>query len=64
MSDKKLCPKCVGAKIIMEPKPNRGFHYISCKLCNGEGTVSKILEDDYILSLDEDNITLDDDLYS
>jgi len=53
----KLCPKCIGAKEIMVTKTEgRGFMYVKCNLCEGKGTVSKELEEDYILSLDEDSI--------
>ncbi len=55
MIDKVLCPKCIGAKIIMEPKEIKGFHYIPCKLCEGSGLVTKDLEEDFKLSVNEDN---------
>jgi len=55
MKTQELCPKCVGAKEIMEPKPDKGFEYKVCSLCNGAGTVNKELADDFELSLNEDN---------
>ena len=57
-----LCPKCVGAKEIMEPntKPKTiGFSYNTCTLCKGEGTVSPELEEDFLLSLNEDNLEIE-----
>ena len=49
------CPKCLSAGQLMEPKETRGFKYKDCSLCGGNGSVSQELEDDYILSLNEDN---------
>jgi len=57
-----ICPKCIGAKIIMEPNNNKkGFHYKDCTLCNATGTVSKELEEDFNLSINEDNLETNDD---
>lgn len=57
-----LCPKCVGAKEIMTTKKEgRGFIYSKCNLCDGKGYVNSELEEDYILSLDEESINDYDD---
>lgn len=50
------CPKCLGTKQLMESKPTRGFNYPDCKLCDQNGKVPIEIHDDYILSLNEDNI--------
>lgn len=55
------CPKCLGAKEIMTPKKTRGFEYEKCTLCQGTGLVPQELEDDYILSLNEDRLETNDD---
>ena len=56
-----LCPKCVGAKTIMESNTNGvGFHYEECNLCNGIGTVNPELASDFELSLNEDNFEEDE----
>lgn len=54
----KLCPKCIGSTKVMIPKTNgkKGFEYTDCKLCNGTGIVSEEIEEDYLLSLNEDLI--------
>ena len=54
----KLCCKCVGATNVMVPKLNgkKGFDYITCSLCNGTGIISEEIEEDYLLSLNEDLI--------
>ena len=59
----KLCPKCIGSTKVMIPKTNnkKGFEYIDCTLCNGTGVVSKELEEDFILSLNEDSLETNDD---
>jgi hypothetical protein len=56
-----ICPKCVGAKQIMEPnvKPKVGFTYNTCTLCNGVGFVNSELEEDFLLSLNEDNFDIE-----
>ena len=61
--DKKVCPKCVGATNVMVPKTNgkKGFQYITCTLCNGVGYISDVLEEDYLLSLNEDLLDTNDD---
>ena len=54
----KLCSKCVGATNVMVPKTNgkKGFEYQTCSLCNGTGVVSEEIEEDYLLSINEDLI--------
>lgn len=57
-----ICPKCIGAKVVMEGNFNKkGFHYKECNLCKGSGVVSKELEEDFNLSLNEDNLETNDD---
>ena len=56
MNKQTLCPKCVGAKTIMEPRTTRGFDYNKCSLCEGTGIVTPELADDYIFSLNEESI--------
>lgn len=57
-----LCPKCIGAKEVMEPKASgRGFEYKKCNLCNGKGYVDSELANDFELSLNEDNFETNDD---
>lgn len=43
------------------PKPQLGFSYNTCTLCKGEGTVNEELEEDFLLSLNEDNIESSDE---
>ena len=54
----KLCPKCIGAKEVMIPKTNgkKGFEYHQCNLCKGKGFISEEVEEDYLLSINEDLI--------
>ena len=54
----KLCPSCVGSTQVMIPKTNnkKGFEYQTCTLCNGTGVVSEEIEEDYLLSINEDLI--------
>jgi len=54
----KLCPSCIGATQVMIPKTNgkKGFEYQDCTLCNGSGVVSEEIEEDYLLSINEDLI--------
>jgi DnaJ-class molecular chaperone len=54
----KLCPKCIGATNVMVPKISgkKGFEYQICTLCNGTGVISEEIEEDYLLSLNEDLI--------
>lgn len=59
MKNNELCPKCLGGQKVMESKQKRGFEYKTCSLCNGEGTVSSILADDFIFSLNENNYNLE-----
>jgi hypothetical protein len=61
--DDKLCPKCMGATNVMVPKTNgkKGFEYQDCTLCNATGTISDVLEEDYLLSLNEDLLETNDD---
>lgn len=57
-----ICPKCIGSKVVMEGNTfKKGFHYKNCNLCNGTGTVSKELEEDFNLSINEDNLETNDD---
>lgn len=53
-----LCCKCVGSTKVMIPKTNgkKGFEYIDCSLCNGTGVISEEIEEDYLLSINEDLI--------
>jgi len=50
------CPCCVGTGEIMIAKKTRGFEYKPCWLCNQKGVVSPIIADDYILSLNEEDV--------
>ena len=52
----KLCCKCIGSTQVMIPKTNnkKGFEYIKCSLCNGTGVISEEIEEDFLLSLNED----------
>ncbi len=54
----KLCPSCIGSTQVMIPKTNgkKGFEYEDCSLCNGTGVVSEEIEEDYLLSINEDLI--------
>ena len=52
----KECPQCLGAKEIMVPKETRGFEYKTCSLCKGEGEVAEELAEDFLLSLNEEQI--------
>lgn len=54
----KECCKCLGSTKVMIPKTNgkKGFEYTDCTLCNGIGIVSEEIEEDYLLSLNEDLI--------
>ena len=54
----KLCPSCVGSTQVMIPKTNnkKGFEYQTCTLCNGTAVVSEEIEEDYLLSINEDLI--------
>lgn len=53
---KVMCPKCLGSKTPMTSKKEGGFEYKTCTLCDGKGEVSPELEEDFILSLNEDNL--------
>ena len=56
MCKQTICPQCVGAKEIMQFKQNdRGFEYVTCKLCRGTGIVNTELEEDFKLFINEDN---------
>ncbi len=56
-SNRVICPKCLGAKAVMEAnETKKGFHYDECSLCNKTGEVTPELAEDYILSLNEENI--------
>lgn len=57
MVNKVECPVCLGSKTVMEGRKNsKGFEYKECNLCKGEGIVNIDIAEDYILSLDEDQI--------
>lgn len=57
-----ICPKCIGAKVVMNGNQHKkGFHYDECTLCNGIGYVEKEIKEDFVLSLNEDNIETNDD---
>jgi len=45
----------------MEPKKTAGFEYKPCSLCKGKGEVLPELEEDFILSINEDNFETNDD---
>lgn len=47
----------------MIPKTNgkKGFQYENCSLCNGTGVISEEIEEDYLLSLNEDLLETNDD---
>ena len=46
MKNKKvICPKCLGAQEIMEPKKTAGFEYKPCSLCKGKGEVLPEVEE-------------------
>jgi len=63
INNKIECPHCLAVGTIMEGKSTgRGFEYVTCKLCHGTGTVDSIINDDYILSLDEDNFIEDEQI--
>ena len=55
------CPKCLGVGELMEPKKTAGFEYKACSLCKGKGEVLPELEEDFILSINEDNFESNDD---
>ena len=56
-----MCPKCLGAQQLMEAKQTAGFEYRTCSLCKGEGEVLPEIEEDFILSMNEDNFESNDD---
>jgi glutaredoxin len=60
----KRCPKCLGAKEIMQPKANgkKGFEYQDCTLCKAEGVVTSELESDYLFSMNEDDFEFENEL--
>jgi len=54
------CPKCLGSgEPMTSKKEGVGLEYKTCDLCEGEGNVSQIIEEDFILSLNEDAINND-----
>ena len=55
-----LCSKCIGAKEVMEPKKDKGFEYKTCSLCKGVGYVDQEINDDFELSLNEDQLEFED----
>lgn len=53
------CPNCLGEGIEMKSNENeKGFKYEKCCLCRGNKKVSREVEEDFILSLDENLINL------
>jgi DnaJ-class molecular chaperone len=54
------CPKCFGAKEVMEPRETKGFEYRTCTLCGGSGIVSTQVAQDFIFSLNEENFDEDE----
>ena len=44
----KECPKCIGAKVIKQPKKTRGFEYVDCNVCEGKGVVLDVLHQSFI----------------
>lgn len=54
------CPKCFGAKEIMEPKETKGFEYRTCSLCKGSGIVPIQVAQDFIFSINEENFDEDE----
>lgn len=57
MENKVECPVCLGVGETMEGrKDSKGFEYKKCNLCKEKGVVDKEIEEDFILSLDEDQI--------
>jgi len=63
MCKQQLCPKCIGAKEVMEARADgkKGFQYKDCNLCNGKGYVNPVLASDFELSLNEDNLETNED---
>lgn len=59
----KTCPKCLAVGTVMIPKLNgqKGFEYVECNLCEGKGEVTSELNDDFLLSLNEDLLETNDD---
>lgn len=58
----KTCPECLGVGEIMVAKTTgRGFKYETCHLCNGKKEVPEDLHDDFLLSLNEDNLNFEDE---
>ena len=51
------CPKCLSTGEVMEGrKESKVFQYIKCSLCDGTGGISEEIEEDYLLSINEDLI--------
>jgi hypothetical protein len=53
-------PRCGSIIRNQNLKVDKGFEYKDCSLCRGSGVVTDILEEDFILSLNEDMETNDD----
>ncbi len=54
------CNQCLGTGRPMTSKKDEpGLEYKTCTLCEGEGVVKAELNEDYILSLNEDSINSD-----
>lgn len=47
------CPKCLGAKEIMQSKGNdkKGFKYEKCDICEGRGVVLEVQHQSFVDSL-------------
>lgn len=57
---KVICPSCLGSgEPMTSKKEGVGLEYKPCTLCKGKGEVSPTLEEDFILSLNEDAINND-----
>jgi hypothetical protein len=58
MTSKKVeCPQCLGTHEFMKGNENgKGFKYRECKMCDEDGQVEEEIAEDYLLSLNEDNI--------
>lgn len=51
------CTKCIGTGEVMEGKQDKkGFEYKTCNLCKGRKEIPQEIADDFILSMNEDNI--------
>jgi glutaredoxin len=48
------CPQCFSTKKYMKAKSGKGFEYKDCNLCDEKGMVEINIEEDFILSQNED----------